>query len=53
MWVRPRRAPDMLFALLCGDVSAPVTFAVNRNGWAPTVQLTAYLRACPPTVGCA
>ena len=37
----------MLFALLCGDVSAPVTFGVNRFGWAPTVQLTAYLRALP------
>ncbi len=48
MWVRPRdTAPDVLFALLCGDVSAPVTRAVNRNGWAPTVQLTAYLRAVP------
>lgn len=31
----------------CGDVSAPVTFGVNRFGWAPTVQLTAYLRALP------
>ena len=47
-----RRAPDVLFALLCGDVSAPVTFGVNRIGWAPTVQLTAYLRRCPPTAGC-
>ncbi|MBS9532909.1 thioesterase family protein [Mycobacterium sp. M1] len=48
MWVRPKdAAPDVLFALLCGDVSAPVTFAVNRMGWAPTVQLTAYLRAMP------
>ena len=45
----------MLFALSprklgvpqCGDVSAPVTFGVNRMGWAPTVQLTAYLRALP------
>jgi hypothetical protein len=47
-WVRPRGvAPDVLFALLCGDVSAPVTFAVNRTGWAPTVQQTAYLRALP------
>jgi hypothetical protein len=47
-WVRPRgEAPDALFALLCGDVSAPVTFGVNRFGWAPTVQLTAYLRALP------
>ena len=47
-WVRPKGvAPDVLFALLCGDVSAPVTFGVNRFGWAPTVQLTAYLRALP------
>lgn len=47
-WVRPRQgAPDVLFALLCGDVSAPVTFGVNRFGWAPTVQLTAYLRGMP------
>jgi acyl-coenzyme A thioesterase PaaI-like protein len=47
-WVRPKEgAPDVLFALLCGDVSAPVTFGVNRVGWAPTVQLTAYLRAVP------
>ena len=47
-WVRPKEgSPDVLFALLCGDVSAPVTFGVNRMGWAPTVQLTAYLRAVP------
>ncbi|AKS30597.1 thioesterase family protein [Mycolicibacterium goodii] len=47
-WVRPRGvAPDLLFALLCADVSAPVTFAVERTGWAPTVQLTAYLRGLP------
>ena len=47
-WVRPKGvAPDVLFALLCGDVSAPVTFGVSRTGWAPTVQLTAYLRALP------
>lgn len=47
-WVRPRDcAPDVLFALVCGDVSAPVTFGVNRLGWAPTVQLTAYLRGIP------
>lgn len=48
MWVRPRdTAPDVLFALLAGDVSAPVTLAVDRGGWAPTVHLTAYLRAVP------
>lgn len=48
MWVRPRGvAPDVLFALMCGDVSAPVSFSVGRTGWAPTVQLTAYLRGLP------
>ncbi len=48
MWARPRGAvPDVLFALMCGDISAPVSFAVGRTGWAPTVQLTAYLRGLP------
>lgn len=48
IWVRPRDAvPDVLFALMCGDVSAPVSFSVDRTGWAPTVQLTAYLRGLP------
>ncbi|HZA11556.1 acyl-CoA thioesterase domain-containing protein, partial [Mycobacterium sp.] len=38
IWVRPRgMAPDILFALMCGDISMPVTFAVGRTGWAPTV----------------
>ena|ERR1700757_2694409 len=47
-WVRPKDAPpDILFALLCGDISVPVAFAVGRRGWAPTVQLTAYLRGLP------
>ncbi|MET0698512.1 MAG: thioesterase family protein [Mycobacterium sp.] len=48
IWVRPREeAPDSLFALVCSDISMPVTFAVGRTGWAPTVQLTAYLRGKP------
>ncbi len=48
MWARPRNvAPDALFALMCGDLSAPVTFAVERTGWAPTIQLTAFLRGLP------
>lgn len=48
LWVRPRGvAPDLLFALLCSDVSAPVSLAVGRTGWAPTVQFTAYLRGVP------
>ena len=40
-------ATDALFALTAGDISMPVTFAVGRTGWAPTVQLTAYLRGVP------
>jgi hypothetical protein len=48
MWARPRDvAPDALFALMCGDLSAPVTYAVDRTGWAPTIQLTAFLRGLP------
>ncbi len=48
IWVRPRdAAPDVLFALMCGDISVPVAYAVDRRGWAPTVQLTAYLRGLP------
>lgn len=48
-WVRPRGEPtDVLFALLAGDVLPPVVFNVDgRVGWAPTVQLTALLRARP------
>jgi hypothetical protein len=38
---------DEFFALMCGDISLPVPYAVGRRGWAPTVQLTAYLRALP------
>ena len=46
MWVRPR--PDdeadvdtaVLFALMAGDISAPVTMNRGMFGWAPTVQLT-------------
>jgi Thioesterase-like superfamily len=48
MWVKPRgAAADIVFALMCGDISVPVAFAVGRRGWAPTVQLTAYLRGVP------
>jgi acyl-coenzyme A thioesterase PaaI-like protein len=48
MWARPRgAAPDALFALMCGDLSAPVTFTVDRTGWAPTIALTAFLRGLP------
>lgn len=48
MWARPRDvSPDALFALMCGDLSAPVTFAVERTGWAPTIALIAFLRGRP------
>jgi len=47
-WVRPRDGRvDDLFALMCGDISLPAPYAAGRRGWAPTVQLTAYLRAIP------
>jgi hypothetical protein len=48
LWVRPvGEEPDVLFALLTGDLSPPVTFNIGRIGWTPTVQLTALLRARP------
>ncbi|GAA2784717.1 thioesterase family protein [Mycolicibacterium pallens] len=48
IWVRPNDGPvDVLFALMCGDISVPACYAVGRRGWAPTVQMTAYLRGMP------
>lgn len=53
MWTRPlpgdEADPDVsaLFALMAGDISAPVTMNRGLFGWAPTVQLTAYLRRMP------
>jgi acyl-coenzyme A thioesterase PaaI-like protein len=48
-WARPRgEHPDVLFALLAGDILPPTVFNVSgRLGWAPTVQLTGLLRAHP------
>jgi acyl-coenzyme A thioesterase PaaI-like protein len=47
-WARPiGEEPDVLFALLCGDVLPPLLFNLGRPGWAPTVQLTALLRGRP------
>ena len=47
-WVRPKgEEPDVLFALFTGDALPPVVVNVGRPGWAPTVQLTALLRARP------
>ncbi|MEU5842471.1 thioesterase family protein [Rhodococcus sp. NPDC047139] len=53
MWTQPLPGDEadvdtsVLFALMCGDVSAPVTMNLGRFGWVPTVQLTAYLRQVP------
>jgi acyl-coenzyme A thioesterase PaaI-like protein len=48
-WARPRgEATDVLFALLAGDILPPTVFNVGGTfAWAPTVQLTALLRARP------
>jgi acyl-coenzyme A thioesterase PaaI-like protein len=48
-WARPRGEPtDVLFALLAGDILPPTVFNLGgAQGWAPTVQLTALLRAHP------
>ncbi|MET0198532.1 thioesterase family protein [Rhodococcus sp. RS1C4] len=53
MWVRPRPGDEndvdtaALFALMTGDICAPVTMNRGMFGWAPTVQLTTYLRKQP------
>jgi acyl-CoA thioesterase len=48
LWVKPRGTqPDLLFSLFTADVGMPVTFNLGRFDWAPTVQLTALLRARP------
>lgn len=53
MWLRSfaedEADPDtaLLFALMAGDISAPVTMNRGLFGWAPTVQLTTYVRRRP------
>jgi acyl-coenzyme A thioesterase PaaI-like protein len=48
LWVKPRYSvPDPYFALVAADVNPPVVFNLGRLGWAPTVQLTALMRARP------
>lgn len=48
LWVRPlEEEPSTLFALMCGDICAPVTLNLGRFGWAPTIQLTTYVRRVP------
>ena len=53
LWVRPLAADEAdpataaLFAIMAGDISTPVTMNHGIFGWAPTVQLTTYLRRRP------
>lgn len=41
------RAPDPLSLLLTLDALPPVTFTFGAIGWAPTIELTAHVRAVP------
>jgi acyl-CoA thioesterase len=41
------REPDPLSLLLAVDALPPVTFELGRMGWAPTLELTAHVRAKP------
>lgn len=41
------REPDPLSLLLALDALPPVTFDLGLTGWAPTLELTAHLRAVP------
>ncbi|MFF0817891.1 thioesterase family protein [Rhodococcus sp. NPDC003318] len=53
LWARPLTEDEtdvdvaVLFAIMLGDISAPVTMNRGMLGWAPTVQLTTYLRRLP------
>jgi hypothetical protein len=48
-WFRlnDEREPDPLSLLLAVDALPPVTFELGRMGWAPTLELTAHVRARP------
>jgi len=46
-WAGTPVDPDPLVCLLGVDAFPPVTFTLGRYGWAPTVQLSTYLRALP------
>jgi len=41
------REPDVVSLLTAVDVLPPVTFDLGLPGWAPTIELTAYVRARP------
>jgi hypothetical protein len=48
-WVRMAdgREPDPLMLLLAVDTLPPVTFDMGLPGWAPTLELSAHIRANP------
>ncbi|MEH3157274.1 MAG: thioesterase family protein [Gordonia paraffinivorans] len=47
-WARPVDGdPDGFFAILGGDLSMPVVMNLGVFGWAPTLQMTTYLRRRP------
>lgn len=48
-WVRMAdgREPDPLMLLLAVDTLPPVTFDMGLSGWAPTLELSAHVRAVP------
>lgn len=48
-WLRlsDEREPDPLSLLLAVDALPPVTFELGMPGWAPTLELTAHVRALP------
>ncbi|GAA3804162.1 thioesterase family protein [Nocardioides panacisoli] len=48
-WFRLRddREPDPIALLLAVDALPPVTFELGLPGWAPTVELSAHVRALP------
>ena len=47
-WFRlPDREPDPLSLLLAVDAMPPATFDLGLLGWAPTLELTAHVRARP------
>lgn len=48
-WFRLKdgREPDPISLLAVVDLLPPVTFDLGRPGWAPTLELTAHVRAAP------
>lgn len=47
-WIRPKGLdPDEYFSVLVCDISPPVVMNLALFGWAPTVQLTTYVRRHP------